>query len=128
MEAGLALAIIFFSFLSGAGGIIATLLLYVLLGSMNKMWQKQTGRQMSSKIFKRGLLLASGPILIAVFSAIRIFLVLGGQDVGIIWQLLVYSSFGVYCLMVSTFIFSMFDELNTLYKKYHDDLLEQAKS
>lgn len=74
---------------------------------------------MPPKILKRGILLASGPILVSLFSAIRIFFVIGGADLHEIWQLIMFGMFGCYFLLMSTFIYSMFEELNKLYEAQH---------
>lgn len=121
MDPGLTLATIFFSFIGGVGGLIATLLLFLLLESMNKIWVKKTGAPMPPKILKRGILLASGPMLVAVHAAIRIFFAIGGEELHTVWQLLMFGMFGCYCLLMSTFIYSIFEELNKLHEALNAD-------
>lgn len=116
MSAGMVLATIFFCFISGAGAASASLLLFFLLESINKVWYSKAGERMPKILFKRGVLLALGPAIIAIFCALRIFIVIKtGSDVADLWRLVGFSAFGVYCMLISAFIFSLFREMEHLF-------------
>lgn len=117
MEPWLAIVIIFFSFIAGAGGFIATLLLYALLNRLNAEWVNRIDTPIPPTIVKRGLLLTSGPMLLAVYSAIRIFFLIKGIDIHLIWSLIVMAYLGIYSLLISAFIYQIFEQVIETLKK-----------
>ena len=112
----MALVVIFISFIAGITSLIAAGFIMLLLQHMNALWKKRAAKQLPHTVAKRGLLLASGPALLTLFCILRIFIVLRtGHDVSIWWGLLCLLGAGVYCLAMSAFIFTVFEEMYKLH-------------
>lgn len=108
----LAMAVIFTSFVSAVLAAIATSFFMILLQRMNDMWKRRTGNQIPRNIAKRGIALAIGPAFYTVVCALKIFLIITtGTDLSVWWNLLFMILIGFYCVGISAFIFSIFEEL-----------------
>ncbi len=109
------IAVILASFLGGVGGFVSGFFLLMLLKKLLMMWRKHTGEHLPRNIVKRGLAVASGPIIFALFSVVRIFYSSQtGSDYPHLLLLGFYAAGGVYFLFMSAFIFTMFEQLYKL--------------
>lgn len=109
------IAVILASFFGVVGGSVSGFFLLMLLKKLAMTWKKHTGEYLPRKIVKRGVLVATGPFLLALFSIVRIFYASQtGSDYPQMVLLMFYSASGIYFLFMSAFIFTMFEQLYKL--------------
>lgn len=111
------LATIFFSFVAGTCSLLAAFLLYLLLNKISAYWYKHTGEQIPAYLFKRGLMLSIWPVAFTLFASIRIFLALNAVAVSEIFVLMMFGVYGIYCTLVSAFVFALFQAMSTMPRK-----------
>lgn len=109
------IAVILASFFGLVGGVVSGFFLMMLLKKLSITWRKHTGEYLPRKIVKRGLLVAAGPFILAIYSIARIFYASQtGEDYHQMFLLGFYAASGVYFLFMSAFIFTMFEQLYKL--------------